>query len=68
MGNIYISGMCCGFVVNNTCEWWRGWGETADTSVVNTQQKFVYMQRCSGSMPVTPLSLQIIVTLLKLHC
>ena len=45
LGNVYISWMCCGFVVNQT------YGSAA--SVLNTQQRFVYMERCRGSMPVT---------------
>ena len=31
-------------------------------------QVFVYMQRCRGSIPATPLRSQIIATLLKPHC
>ena len=45
-----------------------GCGATAAVSVLNTQQRFVYMQRCRGVIPATPLRSQIIATLLKLHC
>ena len=31
------------------------WTATAAAHVLNTQQRFVYMQRCSGSIPATPL-------------
>ena len=43
-----------------------GCGATAAASVLNTHQRFVYMQRCRGSIPATPLRSQI--TLLKSHC
>ena len=46
----------------------EGWGVTAAASVLNTQQRFVYMQRCRGSIPATSLRSQIIATLLKSHC
>ena len=32
-----------------------GWGTTAAASILNTQQRFVYMQKCRGSIPATPL-------------
>ena len=44
---------------------YQWWGATAAASVLNTQQRFVYMQRCRGSIPATPLRSQIIATLLK---
>ena len=46
-----------------------GCGATAPASVVNlnTHQRFVYMQRCRGSIPATPLRSQVIATL-KSHC
>ena len=43
-------------------------GDGAAASVLNTQQRFVYMQRCRGSIPATPLRSQIIATLQKSHC
>ena len=45
-----------------------GCGATTAASVLNTQQRFVYIQRCRGSIPATPLRSQIIATLLKSQC
>ena len=45
-----------------------GWGVTVAVSILNTQQRFVYMQRCRGSITAVPLRSQIIATLLKSHC
>ena len=41
---------------------------TEAASDLNTQQRFVYMQRCRGSVPATPLRSQFIATLLKSQC
>ena len=54
LGNVYISWMYC--------------GDGSAASVLNTQQRFVYMQRCRGFIPATPLRSQIIATLQKSHC
>ena len=35
------------------------------TEAANTQQRFVYMQRCRGSKPATSLRSQFLATLLK---
>ena len=43
-------------------------GDGSPASVLNTHQRFVYMQRCRGSIPATPLRSQIIATLQKSHC
>ena len=32
-------------------------GDVSAPSVLNTQQRFVYMQRCRGSIPATPLKI-----------
>ena len=45
-----------------------GWAATAAASVLNTQQRFVYIQRYRESIPAIPLRSQIIATLLKSYC
>ena len=43
-------------------------GDGSAASVLNTKERFVYMQRCRGSIPATPLRSQIIAALQKSHC
>ena len=61
LGNVYISRICCGFVVNHAYKWW---GATAVTSVSCKCSKYP----TKVCLHATPVRSQIIATLLKSHC